>query len=91
MGATTSARAGLADLPGNSGTGSREPGAVGRARAGGSSVMGVHAAAPRPTGQAMWLALRYLGLPLIGGLFVIDLLIWAIGLVVFDTCVAIWC
>ena len=55
------------------------------------TVMGVHAAAPRVTGRAIWLVVRYIGLPLLGVLIAMDVVIWLIFEVVWGVCVGLWC
>ncbi len=55
------------------------------------SVMGVRAAAPRPTPLALWLVLRHVAAPLLAGLVAFDVVVWAIGRYLFDACLAVWC
>ena len=54
-------------------------------------VLGVTASAPRPTPAALRLALIYLGLPLVGSLLVLDLVVWAVALAIWDICIGVWC
>jgi len=54
-------------------------------------VYGITARAPRITGKAIWLALRYVGLPLLAGLILFDVLIWLIFEAVWNVCIGLWC
>ncbi|MFK7941390.1 MAG: hypothetical protein AB8B85_00495 [Paracoccaceae bacterium] len=54
-------------------------------------VMGVHAPAPRVTGAAVWLALRYVGLPLLVALIALDVVIWLVAEAVWGVCIGLWC
>lgn len=55
------------------------------------SVMGVSAGAPRPTRRAIWLALLYLGVPIVSLGVLVDLVIWVAGKLVWGTCIGLWC
>lgn len=54
-------------------------------------VMGVDAPGPKPTAAAIWLALRYLGLPLLAVLFALDVVVWLVGELFWDVCIGLWC
>lgn len=53
--------------------------------------MGVDAPGPKPTAAAIWLALRYLGLPLLAVLFALDVVVWLVGELFWDVCIGLWC
>lgn len=53
--------------------------------------MGLSAGAPRPTRRAIWLALLYLGVPIVSLGVLVDLAIWALGQLVWGTCIGLWC
>ncbi len=55
------------------------------------SVLGVTASGPRVTLRALWLALAFVGLPLICVLLLIDVLIWAVIMLIWDKCFGFWC
>lgn len=57
----------------------------------GKPVLGVTAAAPRPTPAALRLALLYLGLPFVTALLVLDIAIWAVATAIWDVCIGVWC
>lgn len=46
---------------------------------------------PRLTWAGLVIALCWLGLPMMLGLLAFDLAVWAIGLLAFDSCLAVWC
>ncbi|MEM7465019.1 MAG: hypothetical protein AAF362_20305 [Pseudomonadota bacterium] len=54
-------------------------------------VYGISALAPRITSKAIWLALRYVGLPLLAGLVLFDILVWWIASAIWDVCIGLWC
>ena len=54
-------------------------------------VMGIHAPAPRVTGAAIWLAVRYIGLPLLALLILFDVVVWFVFQQVWGVCVGVWC
>ena len=54
-------------------------------------VMGVRAPAPRVTGAAIRLAVLRLGLPLLGGLVAVDVVIWLVADAIWDICIGVWC
>jgi len=54
-------------------------------------VYGTTARAPRVTKTAIWLALRYVGLPLLAGLVLLDVLIWWVFDTLWDVCIGLWC
>ncbi len=54
-------------------------------------VLGVEAPGPKPTAKAIWLAIRYLGLPLIAALFAFDVAVWLVVEFVWGLCVGLWC
>ena len=54
-------------------------------------VYGITARAPRVTKSAIWLALRYVGLPLLAGLILLDVVIWLVFEAVWNVCVGLWC
>ncbi|MCI4661149.1 MAG: hypothetical protein MRY63_04915 [Neomegalonema sp.] len=55
------------------------------------TVHGHQIPSPRLTAQGLKLALWYLALPTLGLLLLFDILVWIIGLLAFDRCVAVWC
>ena len=54
-------------------------------------VLGVDAPGPKPTATAIWLALRYLGLPLLTVLFVLDVIVWLVADLAWGVCIGLWC
>lgn len=56
-----------------------------------TSVMGVDAPGPMPTGRALWVVLRYVGLPLIGALLAVDVAVWLLAEAIWGVCIGIWC
>ena len=55
------------------------------------AIMGVDAPGPKPTATAIWLAVRYLGLPLIGLLAALDVIVWLVAEVLWGVCIGFWC
>lgn len=55
------------------------------------TVMGHVIPAPRVTRAGLRLFLLHVGAPLIGVLTAADVLIWAVGRYLFDTCIGVWC
>ncbi|MBX2853844.1 MAG: hypothetical protein KTR21_02590 [Rhodobacteraceae bacterium] len=55
------------------------------------TVLGRRLPPPRLTPTGARLFLTYVGLPFLGVLFLIDLVIWAIAEIALDRCLAIWC
>ena len=55
------------------------------------SVMGIDAPGPRPTPTAIWLVLRYLGLPLLAALLIFDIFVWALADAIWGICIGVWC
>lgn len=56
-----------------------------------NAVFGVAAPTPRPTALGLWLAFSRLVAPLLAGLLAFDVAVWALGWLLFDACVAVWC
>lgn len=56
-----------------------------------AAIFGVAAPTPRPTPTGLRLALLYLAAPTLGALLLFDLVVWALGLWLFDVCFAVWC
>lgn len=54
-------------------------------------VYGITAPAPRITQKAIWLALRYVGLPLLAGLILLDVVVWWVFEVIWSVCIGLWC
>ncbi len=54
-------------------------------------VMGHVLPAPRITRAGILLLVLHLGLPLLGLLAAMDVLVWAIGRAAFHTCIGVWC
>ena len=54
-------------------------------------VMGVHAAAPRVTPQAVVMLVGYVGLPLLTALVLFDVFIWAVVKLIWGGCYGLWC
>ncbi|MEM6662633.1 MAG: hypothetical protein AAF666_10710 [Pseudomonadota bacterium] len=55
------------------------------------SVMGVSVGAPRVTPGAIWIALRYVGFPLLAALVAFDVLVWLVIDAAWGICVGLWC
>ena len=55
------------------------------------SVYGISVGAPRVTRRAIWLAVAYFGLPLLGGLIAFDVLVWWVADTLWDVCIGLWC
>lgn len=54
-------------------------------------VMGIDAPGPKVTPRAIWLALRYVGLPLMAALVTLDVAIWLLVEAIWDVCIGLWC
>jgi len=54
-------------------------------------VCGVEAPPPRPTLWAVWYALLLVGLPAVGFLALLDLVLYAIFRFGLDRCYGLWC
>lgn len=54
-------------------------------------VYGITARAPRITRKAIWLSVRYVGLPLLAGLILLDVMIWWVADVIWNVCIGLWC
>jgi hypothetical protein len=54
-------------------------------------VMGVNAPGPRVTPCAIWLLVRMIGLPVLGALVLLDVVIWLLADAIWDVCVGVWC
>lgn len=54
-------------------------------------VRGVEAPPPRPTLWAVWYGLLYGGLPLVGVLLLLDLVLYAVFRFGFGRCYGLWC
>lgn len=54
-------------------------------------VYGVTANAPRITKTAIWLAVCFVGLPVLAGLILLDVLIWWVADAIWDVCIGLWC
>ena len=63
--------------------------AFGRARP--ARVYGSVIPAPRVTWTGLRLALLWLGLPMMAGLLIFDLIVYLIGRAAFGACWALWC
>lgn len=55
------------------------------------SVMGIDASGPRPTATAVWITIRYVGLPLLTVLLCVDVIVWLVAEALWDVCFGIWC
>lgn len=56
-----------------------------------STVLGIHATAPRVTPRAIGLLVGYVGLPILTGLVLVDVAIWAVVKLVWGGCYGLWC
>lgn len=54
-------------------------------------VMGHVVPAPRVTRAGIALMVLHLGLPVFGALVLVDVIVWAAGQALFDTCIGVWC
>ncbi|MEM7213139.1 MAG: hypothetical protein AAF479_14830 [Pseudomonadota bacterium] len=53
--------------------------------------MGIDASGPRPTATAVWITIRYVGLPLLTVLLCVDVIVWLVAEALWDVCFGIWC
>lgn len=56
-----------------------------------AAVYGHRLTGPRLTPMAVWLAFRWVGLPILGVTFILDVIVYVIARAAFDRCVGLWC